>query len=461
MKKRFVSLLLILVMLLGVFSFAGCNNTRDPKESLDEDDTSESTSDSASDETEDSSKESEKSSETKKKPTSSDSSYDVEKYNIKKFTQAIWSGDVSYAEAAFVMTNSDGNIEPIQLLYDIDEIVSVRSADLKTLYKEGTDYKVTDGKLEIIKGGKIPFLPYEQYYFDLTEEEYKENGHNTIFSATADDKGKGYIRAEQSSNVLPGMSQWTVAVTYKHAEKNVLTVPQDRSDKFGALIEKLENKETINVAALGDSITYGWSSSANASMSPYCPNYPGIFNDYVRVKYKVTPNYTNFSVSAENTRWALGNRYDYQKVAGYVSPIQEVCNSKPDLVFLAFGMNDGCGIHQSEFVANITAMLNKIKAECPDAMVVVVGTMLPNEKISAWTYAGESILKYHKAYASALKEAESSWTNAVFADVTGLHEELLAIKSYQDMSGSNINHPNDYMHRVYANVVIQTVFGYK
>jgi hypothetical protein len=32
-------------------------------------------------------------------------------------------------------------------------------------------------------------------------------------------------------------------------------------------------------------------------------------------------------------------------------------------------------------------------------------------------------------------------------------------KVYQDVAGSNSNHPNDYMHRVYAQTLIRTIFG--
>ena len=46
------------------------------------------------------------------------------------------------------------------------------------------------------------------------------------------------------------------------------------------------------------------------------------------------------------------------------------------------------------------------------------------------------------------------------ADLTQMHADLLlAGKRYRDMTGNNINHPNDYLIRVYAQVILKTLIG--
>ena len=45
--------------------------------------------------------------------------------------------------------------------------------------------------------------------------------------------------------------------------------------------------------------------------------------------------------------------------------------------------------------------------------------------------------------------------NVTFADVTTPWLELLRRKHFSDLSGNNINHPNDFGHRVYADVICQ------
>ena len=144
---------------------------------------------------------------------------------------------------------------------------------------------------------------------------------------------------------------------------------------------------------------------------------------------------------------------------GGVSKLADICAEAPDLVVIAFGMNDGCGRPVDSYIANINKMVDTIKNNCPDACIVVVGTALPNDEVSWGPGAANSLLVYHKAYAPALAEVEKEWTDAAFADVTTANIELFERKVYQDVAGSNSNHPNDYMHRIYAQVVLKTMLG--
>jgi lysophospholipase L1-like esterase len=167
---------------------------------------------------------------------------------------------------------------------------------------------------------------------------------------------------------------------------------------------------------------------------------------YIERTYSVKVTQKNVSVSGSNTD-------------GGVSKLAEICAEAPDLVIIAFGMNDGCGRPVDSYIANINKMVDTIKTSCPDACIVVVGTALPNDQVSWGPGSANSLLVYHKAYAPALAEAEKEWTDAAFADVTTANIELFERKVYQDVAGSNSNHPNDYMHRIYAQVVLKTVFG--
>jgi len=45
-------------------------------------------------------------------------------------------------------------------------------------------------------------------------------------------------------------------------------------------------------------------------------------------------------------------------------------------------------------------------------------------------------------------------------DMTTLHGNLLTRKRYCDMTGNNVNHPNDFLARAYAQNLWQTVIGY-
>ena len=372
---------------------------------------------------------------------------DVNMFDLDKFLYPVWKSDTCFAESSFVRENADGVVEPLQLLYPIKEIISVRSGDMKIVYTEGVDYKITnDGKLEILEGGAIEVLPYEYYHFPG----YAKLADNlaTKFPA-ADNSGWGYIRAEIGAS-KPGMSKWTLSVTYKHdISEPVVTVPSDKSDNFERLLEKLNAGEDITVVSMGDSITDGWSSSAFVNRAPYCPSYNRMVCEYINGKYGVEVDHKNIAVSGSSS--GAGDRNGLGKVT-------DACAADPDLVIVAFGMNDGCGTPADTFTSNINTIVNTIEVQCPDACIVVVGTCLPNKEVG-YT-AGKTLLKYHIDYAESLTKAEAEvWNNASFADVTTLHTEILERKAYQDTSGSNSNHPNDYMHRLYAQVVLSTIFG--
>ena len=374
---------------------------------------------------------------------------DVTKFDLEKFLYPIWKEDISYAEAAFVRERDkgDGVVDPITLLYPIDEIISVRNAALDIEYSCGVDYEVDgEGRLVIIAGGNIPVLAYSDYYFPMTAEEHAENKLATKFPAYNDD-GHGYIRAEIGAQ-KPGMSKWTLAVTYKHSAKSIVSVPPDKSARFARLIEKLEAGKAIKIVATGDSITDGWSASGKlgVGIAPYCPQYNVLVEEYIKKAYGVEVVQKNVGVSGSNTN-------------GGVSKLPEICAEAPDLVIIAFGMNDGCGMPVETYIANINKMVDEIKTNCPDACIVVVGTCLPNDKIAWGVGAANSLLVYHKAYVPALIEAEKSWTNAALANVTSVNEQMNARKVYQDLAGSNSNHPNDYMHRIYAQVILKTIFA--
>jgi len=43
--------------------------------------------------------------------------------------------------------------------------------------------------------------------------------------------------------------------------------------------------------------------------------------------------------------------------------------------------------------------------------------------------------------------------------VTSMHKAILEKKRYYDMTGNNVNHPNDFMARIYAQTVNKVILG--
>ena len=55
-------------------------------------------------------------------------------------------------------------------------------------------------------------------------------------------------------------------------------------------------------------------------------------------------------------------------------------------------------------------------------------------------------------YQNALKELTDN--GIVLADMTALTSDILRFKSFYDITGNGVNHPNDFGHRLYAQVIL-------
>ncbi len=385
--------------------------------------------------------------------------HDVTKYELEKYATPVWEGNIVYAETAFIREEEkdDPYIAPIKLLYPIDEVISIRSADMKTLYREGVDYEVIDGMLFIKtaeEGGHIKALPY--YSPDHSKEAFTYPVSGTY---AGEDMKKGdiyyYWRDPMFTNDTEGgIVKWTVSVTYKHSGKSIITTPKDQSAKLEGLADKLVSGNKINVVSLGDSITYGCSASLNfphGAFGPKSPAYNQMFCDYLEAAYGVEATHKNLAVGGTTSEWGAAD-----------AQINSVCNADPDIFILAFGMNDG-GMAVDTHVANINKIVSKVLNECPDAYIIVVSTCLLGQGYSA---SNQNRLYFGNALETAFKDTE----RVVVANVTNVDIEMQGYdvenetdhqgpKCYQDLTGSNSNHPNDFMHRVYLQIIVQTVFG--
>jgi hypothetical protein len=116
---------------------------------------------------------------------------------------------------------------------------------------------------------------------------------------------------------------------------------------------------------------------------------------------------------------------------------------KPDLVILGFGMNDGAGVPVETFVENTRAMMDTVREANPAAEFVLLMSFQPN---SRWRDFGPM-----PEYLAALRAMEGP--GVALADLWSMHGYLLQHKDYADMTGNHVNHPNDFMVRVYAQVL--------
>jgi hypothetical protein len=135
--------------------------------------------------------------------------------------------------------------------------------------------------------------------------------------------------------------------------------------------------------------------------------------------------------------------------------IQRVIDTAPDLVVLAFGMNDGSQGKDTElwYKPNTTGMIDALRAANPDVSIILVAEFSPNPEQANANYG---LREQNRA---ALYDLYSTYGNMAFVDVGAVSRQIAARKKFQDFSGNCLNHPNDFMHTVYAELVMNVFEG--
>ena len=116
---------------------------------------------------------------------------------------------------------------------------------------------------------------------------------------------------------------------------------------------------------------------------------------------------------------------------------------KPDLVIIAFGMNDVFQRNVALYEANIRALMEAItrRRASRTQEFILVGSMLGN---SEWGMPMDQFPIYRDAL------AKLCGPSVVLADMTSMWEAAFWPKRFYDLTGNGVNHPNDFGHCVYA-----------
>lgn len=222
-------------------------------------------------------------------------------------------------------------------------------------------------------------------------------------------------------------------ITYSHAPNLWKSaVPKFDPKALPRSIGKLLNKQPLSIVVLGDSISSGCNASGWAEGAPFQPPYPELLRRYLETRCQGKVTVQNLSVGGTDTRWAL-------------TMIDKVVEPKPDLVIVAFGMNDSAGRSAKEYQANTEAVMDKIREWLPDVEFILVASMLGNRD---WTRLKQELFpQYRDALAGLCRPG------VAVADLTAIWTGFLELKRDWDQTGNGVNHPNDFGHRVYAQVL--------
>jgi len=343
-------------------------------------------------------------------------------YDLETYIRPFWESDVIHHETVLFLENE----REANLLFPADEIFAVLSSDLKTEYRKDVDWTLRDGCLVRLPGSSMPFFPLSEYY-------PAEHRDNMDFGCTLE--GKPFIRYGEGDTFFSRQ----VSVTYRHSGKWTGRIP-GKQDKFGRFLTKLNAGEPVKVLFFGDSITTGANSSGTINCPPYAEMWPEMVTSEIRRRSgNANVEYINTAVGGMDSHW------------GAETIKERVTDYNPDLLILAFGMNDG-GKSGELFMELTKQMTDAVQNTCPGCDIAIVATMLPHYRVAG--FFGNQPL-----YEPLLEAFAADEPHIGVVPMTSVHDYLLNRKEYYHMTGNNVNHPNDFLARAYAMSVISVLFG--
>jgi len=358
------------------------------------------------------------------------------------------------------------------LLYNADEIVSVKSYDGKITYKKGVDWELVNGDIKILPGSSMPCITSAVYYGGPSSgmQDICYTYRNGVLTSTYWGEGDR-------------MTKWQVNVEYRHSDTWTGFEQECKIGYYADLINKLNNGEDVTVFYYGDSITVGANSSWNVGIAPYQYNYAMLVTHALADLFEYTVEYVDASSlnsmikPVPTTNYVGGTKgtitYINTAVGGWTS-LDGVNNFdkhvKPyiqqygcDLFVAAFGGNDG-GWYGETTASYVSTIVDNVLKLTPDTSVLMVATMVPNPGAYA-SASGGAWCGTHTTQETQLISAAANYRSkgveCAVAQMTSMSLSIYDLKDFCDYTGNNVNHPNDFFGRVYAQTLLQTLIGYE
>lgn len=372
-------------------------------------------------------------------------------YNAKSYLSNYWEGNTVYNESVFFEQNSEGEVIDASLMYTPDTVFSVRSADLKTEYVEWQDYIIEGKKIKLTNNSRIKSISYDAKY-PLVPESAEEQKKITNLSMM-------YLAGDESRYIKNDhMREYQVYVTYSHSDTWSGAKPASQLSDLKNTKQKLENGETVNIVYYGDSITSGYNASGNSEkatynreeietyydqaqhlrVAPYMPAWPTLVSSALQAKYpNASINHINRAQAGTISSWGVNN-------------VDLVTGKSPDLVVIAFGMNEPG--NTTSLDTNIKSIMNAVLAVNPKAEFVLASAFIPNLNAKHFV---DNKLSVQEEQLYAIKGEYAGKAGVAVANVNSVNKAMLDMgKKCTDLIDDDFNHPNDFAVRIYAQTVL-------
>lgn len=196
-------------------------------------------------------------------------------------------------------------------------------------------------------------------------------------------------------------------------------------------------KGALRIALLGDSISQGANASAISGVPPFIAPYFELFLEKLGRATGAQIESRNFSVGGKTSMWGA-------------EEAESVASWAPDLVLVAFGMNDASEGYTAEFFdGNLQKIRAAIRRKNPAVEFMWLSGMTPHP---AWHLYRASLRKEHHEVLRNLADE-----NSAFCDIMTGWAKIVSRKGFLSITGNGVNHPNDYGHRLYCDCLLHTM----
>ncbi len=337
-----------------------------------------------------------------------------------------WQGDVVEGESVLFIRNEQTGEARASVLFPIRKVLAVRNSVGDVTFEQGKDYLWNANSREIVlpAGSRIVSQTPQQLRRPAKSQKYQlthRDGNGEIFFA-------GRLEYAEMQTLI----------TYSH-EPSLWKSPHPKFNpvQLPQTVARLTNRQPLTIVTLGDSISTGANASAIYEAAPYQPGYPELVRRELAERFGSAVVMKNLSVGGTDTGWGL-------------TQIDKVIEAEPNLVILAFGMNDSAGRSVESYQKTTRSMIENIRKKLPECEIILVASMLGNRD---WVTLNHDVFpQYRDALAELIEPG------IALADLTSIWTEFLNRKKDWDQTGNGVNHPNDFGHRVYAQV-ITTLLG--
>lgn len=332
-----------------------------------------------------------------------------------------WEGDTVEGESILFIRNPETGEARGSLLFPVKQVLMVQNSEGTLRYEEGRDYQWRPDSRELV-------LPKDSRIVSHTPDDLRRPAGSQKYQLThRDGNGEIFFGGQLEYHAMQ------TCITYTHNPADWKgAVPKFAEKQLPETIRKLRDRQELTIVLLGDSISSGCNASGWAQGAPFQPPYQDLLQQHLEASTGAQVSLKNLSVGGRDSAWGL-------------TMVDEVARAEPDLVLIAFGMNDSAGRLPDEFRANIASTIAKIREPRPKCEFILIATMLGNRD---WTRLKH---EYFSQYRNGL--ASLTGSGVALADLTSIWTEFLQRKQDWDLTGNGVNHPNDFGHRVYAQVL--------